>query len=58
MTDHREHLLSYTEDMFCRGAAIVGLRAGLRQRIYWRPSSLATRVCRCLVCGTSQNYQL
>jgi hypothetical protein len=34
MSEHREHLLPDTEDISCRGALIVGLHAGLRQRIY------------------------
>jgi hypothetical protein len=34
MSEHREDLLPDTEDISCRGAPIVGLRAGLRQRIY------------------------
>ena len=34
MSEHREYLLPDTEDMSCRGAAIVGLHAGWRQRIY------------------------
>ena len=34
MSEHREHLLPDTEDISCRGALIVGLHAGMRQRIY------------------------
>jgi hypothetical protein len=36
MSEHREHLLPDAEDISCRGAPIVGPRAGLRQRIYRR----------------------
>jgi len=36
MSEHREHLLPDTEDVPCRGAAIVDPDAGMRQRIYRR----------------------
>jgi hypothetical protein len=34
MSEHRGHLLPDTEDISCRGGLIVGLRTGVRQRIY------------------------
>src|SRR5438105_4625723 len=43
MSEHREHLLPDTEDISCRGAPIVGLHAGMRQRIYRRPRSAQGR---------------
>jgi hypothetical protein len=36
ISKHREHLLPDTEDVPCRGAAIVEPNAGMRQRIYRR----------------------
>lgn len=43
MSEHREHLLSDTEGISCRGALILGRRADLRQRIYPRSRSLPAR---------------
>ena len=34
MSEHREHLLPDTEDIYCRGALTVGLHADMRQRFY------------------------
>jgi hypothetical protein len=45
MSEHREYLLPDTEDISCRGAAIVGRRGDMRQRIYrgWRGYCLGPR---------------
>jgi hypothetical protein len=40
MSEHREHLLPDTEDVPCRGAAIVEPNIGMRQRIYRRARSI------------------
>ncbi len=40
MSEHREHLLPDTEDVPCRGAAIVEPNVGMRQRIYRRARSI------------------
>jgi hypothetical protein len=39
ISEHREHLLLDTEDVPCRGAAVVGPNAGMRQRICRRARS-------------------
>jgi hypothetical protein len=50
MSEHRGHLLPCPEEISCRGAASLGLRADPRQRIYRRPRS---GQCRDLPTGLS-----